>query len=321
MKPYRRPCPPSSSNGGGHPKAKFAVPRRNKTVTDEVITASTSPSVSNLSNDSELGATESAVTPPVPVSPPARNSSPSRSTSNSEKFIHQHEAPSTPLSPLDQNRLSMSSIIDTVAKKNDEPPPTPLSPLALNESHLSSETGEPPPAGSTKSARPRDSPTSSVRLLAFDDTLDETKVETAINCIKGSIIPFDDKVKSCVTTIIPVDYTKCTVAYLGGSDAVLGLPALGARKSCARLRCASCDLAVVRIAGKRWKADLTYLFLRNSMPSLEKIASMLEPDATAASYACQCSWKVVTRTVKLTFNGTPSDCGKLLQWSCTGHPP
>lgn len=320
MKPYRRPCPPSSSNNGGHPKAKFAVPRRNEIVADEETVIIVS-SVFTPSSNSELGVIDPTVAPPMPLSPKAQNRSPTRSRNNNDKTKDQDKPPPTPLSPLDQNITSLRSSSGNLSKKHDEPPPTPLSPLALNESHLSSETAEPPPTDTVDSEHPRDSPTPSARILAFDDTLDQTKEEKpAVKCAKGSILPFDNKSKMSLTSITPAANSKCTVAYLGGSDAVMGLPALGARRSCGRLRCASCDFAVVRIAGKRWKADLTYLFLRNSMPSREKIASMLEPDAQAASYACQCSWKVVTRTEKLAFNGTPSDCGKFLQWSCAGHP-
>ena len=343
MQPSRRPRPPSSG-GGGHPKAKFVVPRRNEVTEDgtrdpttslrsgllcsssigtkKLATASPSPLSSLAQNESPVrGSNSEAKThdaaPPTPLSPLAQNGSPLRGSNIGAKT--HNAAPPTPLSPLVQNGSPLRGS-SSGSNKNDTAQPTPLSALAQDGSPLSSRKVEPPRVDIVIATRFRDSALPSARLLAFGNTPDGTERATAAEEDNRPPSP-EEQDEASVSFATAAKNPKCSVAFLGGAGAALGASrALGARKACARLRCAACDFTVVRIAGQRWKGDLSYLFLRNAMPCLEKLAAMLEPDATVASYACQCSWKSVPKTEKLVFNGTPSDCGKLLQWCCAGHP-
>ena len=85
---------------------------------------------------------------------------------------------------------------------------------------------------------------------------------------------------------------KCKQAYLGGGGARMGHGSAFNKCACEHMRCTACDFTVMRIDGKRWKDELDYLFLRNHMPFLDKLAPMLEDDPFTCAYACQCSSKV-----------------------------
>ena len=60
---------------------------------------------------------------------------------------------------------------------------------------------------------------------------------------------------------------KCFPVCLAGSRDEHGI---SPGRGCDNLRCTKCDFEVVRVADRRWKDDVEYLFFRNFYPNLEK---------------------------------------------------
>uniref|UniRef100_A0A7S1XV23 Cilia- and flagella-associated protein 418 n=1 Tax=Phaeomonas parva TaxID=124430 RepID=A0A7S1XV23_9STRA len=107
-------------------------------------------------------------------------------------------------------------------------------------------------------------------------------------------------------------FAKCTTLYIGGSGFRRGLGSGMLKKVCARLRCTACDFEVLRLDDLAAGEDVDYLFLRNAMPSAEKLATRMTPAPGAATYCCQCSHRSVEAFTAITFESE-------LRWTCAGH--
>lgn len=94
---------------------------------------------------------------------------------------------------------------------------------------------------------------------------------------------------------------RCFPVTLAGADAPPG---------CDALRCTSCDHDVLRIPGRRWAGDVSYLFFRNSVPDLRKLGAKLRRSPSECAYACQCSWTTVKGRRAVDDQ---------LRWVCAGH--
>jgi len=140
-----------------------------------------------------------------------------------------------------------------------------------------------------------------------------------------------EKPKAAAAAFFSKMKKKCKVVQLADGSTVLGHPSFGNFSvGCASLRCLSCDLAVLRLPGRAWSSDTSYLFLRLNVDPTEpaKLDPMLIPCPGAAAYACQCSWRTVRKggavgpgVEKVAQQGgaLKSECGKDLRWCCAGH--
>jgi len=81
---------------------------------------------------------------------------------------------------------------------------------------------------------------------------------------------------------------KCFPVCLAGSRDEHGM---SPGRGCDNLRCTKCDFKVLRVADRRWKEDVEYLFFRNFYPNLDKLGAKLVKSPAACSYACQCTWR------------------------------
>ena len=70
---------------------------------------------------------------------------------------------------------------------------------------------------------------------------------------------------------------NCSTVYLSGSkDLKFGYCSSSFHKfACSNLRCTQCDFQVLMIKEAKWSTDADYMFLRNNMPSLEKLKEKL----------------------------------------------
>mmetsp|Transcript_25575 Transcript_25575/g.57358 ORF Transcript_25575/g.57358 Transcript_25575/m.57358 type:complete len:299 (-) Transcript_25575:109-1005(-) len=112
---------------------------------------------------------------------------------------------------------------------------------------------------------------------------------------------------------------RCKTLFLGTSLAELRHPCFGKETACPHMRCTSCDFEVMRVPDRAWTAETSYLSLRLHVPNLLKLEPILLDAPGKCAYACQCSWKTVDKTERVTFMETASDCGKSLKWRCAGH--
>lgn len=71
------------------------------------------------------------------------------------------------------------------------------------------------------------------------------------------------------------------------------------------IQCLKCDFKVLRFDRSQWDSDVNYLFFRNYMPNVKKIAVKLRASKYHAAYACQCTWQSVDSRL-LVSHGTPA---------------
>lgn len=90
---------------------------------------------------------------------------------------------------------------------------------------------------------------------------------------------------------------KCSTIYLGGSnDIKFGYCSSSFQKlACSNLRCTQCDFHVLMIKNTKWSDELDYMFLRNNMPSLEKLRPMLEYNPLSLSSSLALAGRMVTK--------------------------
>jgi len=103
---------------------------------------------------------------------------------------------------------------------------------------------------------------------------------------------------------------KCIQIYLGGSRSEKGACTVKQIRTCDNLRCTSCDFKVLQVDDHVWSKDTNYLFLRNNMPDLHRLSSNLLYEKGYRAYACQCSWRSVTKQ--------QLKCHQL-KWVCAKH--
>lgn len=106
---------------------------------------------------------------------------------------------------------------------------------------------------------------------------------------------------------------RCVKVFLGGSKFPKGLCCGSEERACDRLRCTSCDFSVVILNDYEWQVDCDYLFFRNNIPDFEKLKSKLTRKRGCCAYACQCSWRSITRLTEL-WSSDPQ-----LKWVCGKH--
>lgn len=106
---------------------------------------------------------------------------------------------------------------------------------------------------------------------------------------------------------------RCVKVFLGGSKFPKGLCWGSEERACDRLRCTSCDFSVVILNDYEWQVDCDYLFFRNNIPDFEKLKSKLTRKRGCCAYACQCSWRSITRLTEL-WSSDPQ-----LKWVCGKH--
>ncbi|CAM9926969.1 unnamed protein product [Discosporangium mesarthrocarpum] len=82
--------------------------------------------------------------------------------------------------------------------------------------------------------------------------------------------------------------------------------------ACDNLRCTACNFSVLFFDGMAWDASTDYIFLRNTMPNREKLATRLRHCPDMCAYACQCSWKTVEGICRVPPASDP-------RWVCGGH--
>ncbi|KAF2359789.1 C8orf37 protein [Trinorchestia longiramus] len=102
-----------------------------------------------------------------------------------------------------------------------------------------------------------------------------------------------------------VQNKKCWPPYLTGSCSSASV------RSCPHLHCLKCDSAVVSFDGWQWSHDVSYLFLRNNYPSIEKLRGKLQPSRACRAYACQCRNVTTSDPIALTASIDHT-------WICTG---
>jgi hypothetical protein len=108
---------------------------------------------------------------------------------------------------------------------------------------------------------------------------------------------------------------------------------LASTAGCSHLLCTSCDQPVLSLRGQAWRDDVVdYLFFRNHYPDETRLRAGLQRDATAAAYACQCSWQSIGTngsgddTLSLSSLDTADrtkrhgcSAWNALRWICAGH--
>mmetsp|Transcript_16387 Transcript_16387/g.32650 ORF Transcript_16387/g.32650 Transcript_16387/m.32650 type:complete len:329 (-) Transcript_16387:226-1212(-) len=319
-----RPPPRSSrSEKVTNPKAKFVVhrPRRSKK------------------------STQAAAVPASPMSPLVRNNvfrSHERNQSHGKDGTLGKEnclnlPPESPLSPLEKNTpVKRETLISHRHERNSNQ--IPISSLALSfdaaasVSQLNFDSTSSTPLEAPVVAAV---PTATVTAPAIQDeepisktSPGEKTVPSAPKAVDKASAP---KSGVAAAAFFSKMKKKCKVVQLADAATSLGHPSFGNfAVGCAALRCLECDFAVMRFSGQAWAPETSYLFLRlNVDPSSpEKLDPMLVPCPGASAYACQCSWRTVSKggaggsgVEKVNHHGNilQGECGKCLRWCCAGH--
>ncbi|CAB4012441.1 C8orf37 homolog [Paramuricea clavata] len=105
---------------------------------------------------------------------------------------------------------------------------------------------------------------------------------------------------------------KCYPVYLGGSQNTSGLSSASVQRTCDQLRCTSCDFQVVSFDNYQWRSSCDYLFFRNNIPDFSKLKVNLIQKRGSRAYACQCSWKSVSKMQNIESDSE-------LRWVCGKH--
>ena len=105
---------------------------------------------------------------------------------------------------------------------------------------------------------------------------------------------------------------KCYPVYLGGSQNASGLSSASVQRTCDQLRCTSCDFQVVSFDNYKWHSSCDYLFFRNNIPDFSKLKVNLIQKQGSRAYACQCSWRSVSKTKNIESDSE-------LRWVCGKH--
>ncbi|OQR79481.1 hypothetical protein BIW11_05708, partial [Tropilaelaps mercedesae] len=136
------------------------------------------------------------------------------------------------------------------------------------------------------------------------------EIEELVNELLQEQNRASDETKSSLNEGSNWESGRCAPAHIGGSALAIGVSRTGVVRACSRLRCASCDIAVVAFEGARWYSDTDYLFLRNHAPCGGALREKLTPAEGSRAYACQCRW------VSLDDGqvATPASFG--LRWFC-----
>lgn len=109
---------------------------------------------------------------------------------------------------------------------------------------------------------------------------------------------------------------RCFPVFLGGSADNMGRSSATNRRACDQLRCTSCDFRVSCFDNVSWNKDTDYLFLRNNMPSVDKLQTKLHRKKGCRAYCCQCSWRNVLDLCQLDDPSLKWVCGKHSSWHC-----
>lgn len=113
----------------------------------------------------------------------------------------------------------------------------------------------------------------------------------------------------------PTVKTRCARVCLGGSAIARGCKVSAfSQIVCDCLLCVDCNFKIVFVMDKAWTEDAEYMFFRNNMPNLAKLAAKLVPQIGTVAYCCQCRWTNVAQEKQLVQGG-----GSDPQWICTGH--
>ena len=121
---------------------------------------------------------------------------------------------------------------------------------------------------------------------------------------------------------------------------LLGRAASEAAELNVALICSHCGQPALRFPASRWAETVDYFHFRNYAPDsrmperkqddLLKLCTKLEPDETAAAYACGCSWQTIRdekdigtsgrtgSTLAAPHGGAPGDGDQILRWRAAG---
>ncbi|XP_071824678.1 cilia- and flagella-associated protein 418-like [Apostichopus japonicus] len=105
---------------------------------------------------------------------------------------------------------------------------------------------------------------------------------------------------------------RCFPVYVGGSAIVVGVSSAMTERACDQLRCTSCDFKVVFYDNVQWDNTCDYLFFRNNVPDYQRLCSKLKKKKGSRAYACQCTWRSVTKLMNLVEED--------IKWVCGKHP-
>lgn len=109
---------------------------------------------------------------------------------------------------------------------------------------------------------------------------------------------------------------RCTRVVLSGSNIGRGHRSSAFSKCvCDNLRCLHCNFQVCCFVGVKWDPVMVdYMFVRNNVPSSNKLSKGLLSSRNSSAYCCQCTWvdTEVEQTLALGNSEQPN-------WVCGGH--
>ena len=100
------------------------------------------------------------------------------------------------------------------------------------------------------------------------------------------------------------------------SPVVLHSASASSLPPCPRLLCLSCDHRVLSIPHWQFAAGADYVFLRTTVPDVEKLRERMERSEGGMGWCCQCMYVNVRSGATVRVDGgRSSKC----RWICTGH--